>query len=70
MPPERRAARNIVRLPSSADAALAALEADMVVQGFLPGRLCQAYIANKRAEFEISRDWTPPEICRRYAEVY
>ncbi len=68
MTAKARAARNIVRLPTSA-AALAALEADAVVQGFLPNRLYQAYIANKRAGFAISRDWTPEEICRHYAEV-
>ena len=70
MTPEDRAARNIVRLPMSADAALAALEADPVAQGFLPERMLQAYVANKRAEFALSRDWTPAQICQRYAEVY
>ena len=70
MTPEDRAARNIVRLPMSADAALAALEADQEAQGFLPGRMLQAYVANKRAEFALSRDWTPAQICQRYAEVY
>ncbi len=70
MTPEARATRHIMRLPTSADAALAALQADPVVQGFLPPRLLQAYIANKQAEFALSRDWTPAEICRRYAEVY
>ena len=70
MTPEDRAARNIVRLPMSADAALAALKADPVAQGFLPERMLQAYVANKRAEFALSRDWTPAQICQRYAEVY
>lgn len=70
MTPKARAARNIVRLPSSADEAFAALAADSVVQGFLPERLLQANIANKQAEFALSRDWTPAEICQRYVEVY
>ena len=70
MTPEARAARHIVRLPSSADAALAALQADPVVQGFLPERLLQAYVANKQAEVAMTRDWPPAEICKRYAEVY
>ena len=70
MAPAARAARNIVRLPSSTDAAMAALDADPVVQGFLPERLYHAYVANKRAEFAISQGWTPAEICKRYAEVY
>lgn len=70
MTPKERAARRIVRLPTSADAALEALQADPVVQGFLPERLLQAYVANKQAEFALCRDWTPAEICKRYAEVY
>ena len=70
MTPEARAARHIVRLPASTDEAFAALQSDPVVQGFLPERLLQAYIANKQAEFALSRDWTPAQICQRYAEVY
>lgn len=70
MSPEERAARNIVRLPDTADAALAALEADTAVQGFLPPMLLQAYLDNKRAEFAISRDWSPAELCQRYAEIF
>ena len=70
MSPAARAARNIVRLPSSTDEAMAALDADPVVQGFLPERMYHAYIANKRAEFAISQGWTPTEICKRYAEIY
>jgi glutamine synthetase len=65
-----RTARGIVRLPASADQALAALGADPVVQGFLPKRMLQAYIANKEAEFELCRGWSPEELCRRYAEIY
>ena len=70
MSPAARAARNIVRLPSSTDEAIAALDADPEVQGFLPERMYHAYIANKRAEFAISQGWTPAEICKRYAEIY
>jgi len=70
MSPADRAARNIVRLPASAEAALAALDADPVAQGFLPPRLLENYVANKRAEIELCRDWTPAEICKRYAEVF
>ncbi|MCB8839467.1 glutamine synthetase family protein [Aurantimonas sp. VKM B-3413] len=70
MSEEARQARGIVRLPSSVDQAFAALEADETVKSFLPKPLLAAYLANKRAEFEIGRTWTPEEICRRYAEVY
>jgi glutamine synthetase len=65
-----RAKRGIVRLPTSLGAALDALDADSVVQAFLPPRLLDAYRANKRAELALGKDWTPEEICRRYAEVF
>ena len=70
MTPAARDARSITRLPSSADAAMAALAADATVQGFLPKPLLEAYLANKAGEFAIAREWTMEEICRRYAEVY
>ncbi len=65
-----RAARGIRRLPASADEALDALEADPVARAFLPAPLTEAYIANKRAELDLTRDWSPDELCRRYAAVY
>ena len=70
MTAEDRQARDIARLPASVDEAFAALSADRTVQGFLPGRLLDAYLTNKRAEFALGRDWSPEEICRRYAEIY
>ncbi len=70
MSESERKARNIQRLPASADEAIAALEADARVQSFMPPRLLTAYLANKRGEFALSRDWTPQEICKRYAEVF
>ncbi len=70
MTPEARAARHIVRLPTSVDAALAALAADPVAQGFLPERLLGAYVATRRDELAISAGWDPTELCRRYAEIY
>ena len=70
MPPEALAARHIVRLPASANAALAALQGDPVVQGFVPQRLYHAYVATKQAEIDLAAGWTPEEICRRYAQVY
>lgn len=70
MTPDQRAARRIIRLPTSVDAAFAALKADTVLQTFLPEALLRAYIANKEAEFALSRDWAPEELCRRYAEIY
>lgn len=70
MSEEERSLLGIVRLPTSIDAAFAALDADPVVQGFLPPRLLGAYLANKRAELALGRDWTPDELCARYAEIY
>ncbi len=70
MTPDQLAERRIVRLPTSAPAAFAALKADEVLQSFLPETLLRAYIANKEAEFALSRDWPPEELCRRYAEIY
>ena len=65
-----RQKRGIVRLPATLGAALDALDADAVVQGFLPPRLLEAYRGNKRAELALGKDWTPEEVCKRYAEVY
>ena len=70
MTPAAREARSIARLPSSVDLAMSALAGDVAVQGFLPKPLLEAYRANKAGEFAIVREWTPEEICRRYAEVY
>src|SRR5262249_7171162 len=65
-----RQKHGIVRLPISLGAALDALDADKVVQGFLPLCLLEAYRANKRAELALSKDWTAEELCKRYAEVF
>jgi len=65
-----RQKRGIVRLPATLGAALDALDADKVVQAFLPPRLLEAYRGNKRAELAVSKDWSPEEICKRYAEVF
>ncbi|HUU97180.1 MAG TPA: glutamine synthetase family protein [Phycisphaerae bacterium] len=65
-----RKEKNIKRLPSSLDEALAALKADPIVTGFLPEKLLEAYLANKGSEAEISREWGPAELCKRYVEIY
>ncbi|HET6620937.1 MAG TPA: glutamine synthetase family protein [Dongiaceae bacterium] len=65
-----RQKRGIVRLPADLGAALDALDADKVVQGFLPPPFLKAYRANKRAELALSKDWTAEEVCKRYAEVF
>ena len=70
MPASELSARRILRLPTSAPAALAALKADSVMQSFLPEMLLKAYLGNKEAEFALAADWSAEEICRRYAEIY
>ena len=65
-----RQKRGIVRLPATLGEALDALDADKVVQGFLPPRLLECYRGNKRAELALSKDWSAEEICKRYAEVF
>jgi glutamine synthetase len=68
--PSERERRGIVRLPANLGEALAALDADKTVQGFLPPRFLTAYRDNKKAELDLTSDWTPDELCRRYLEVY
>ena len=46
------------------------LEADAIARAFLPEPLLAAYLGVKRAELQLTQDWAPEEICRRYAEVY
>jgi glutamine synthetase len=68
--PAEREKRGIIRLPKTLSDALAALEADKTVQGFLPPRFLKAYRDNKQTELEVAKDWSPEELCRRYVEVY
>ncbi|HEU4825131.1 MAG TPA: glutamine synthetase, partial [Dongiaceae bacterium] len=65
-----RQKRGIVRLPANLGAALDVLDADKIVQSFLPPLFLEAYCANKRAELALSKDWSAEEICKRYAEVF
>jgi len=65
-----RKKRGIVRLPATLGAALDALDADPVAQGFVPPLFLKAYRGNKRAEAELSKDWTPEQICERYAVAF
>jgi glutamine synthetase len=65
-----RQRRGIVRLPANLASALDLLEADRTVQGFVPPLFLKAYVANKRAEVALSKDWTAEETCSRYAEVF
>ena len=65
-----RKKRGIVRLPANLGEALAALDADETVQGFLPPRLFTAYRDVKRAELDFAKDFDGDELCRRYLVVF
>jgi glutamine synthetase len=58
------------RLPASLQDALAALEADAVVCGWLSPLLYDAYVSVKRAELDSTSGLDLAELCRRYAEIY
>ncbi len=62
--------RGIARLPTSLEAALAALGADATAKAWLPAPLLEAYRRYKGSEVEITKDWDDAELCRRYREVY
>jgi glutamine synthetase len=57
-------------LPASLDVALAALEADEVVSGWLDPRLRHTYLAVKRADLAAVADLSEHEQCEWVADVY
>jgi len=63
-------AKGIVRLPTSLDAALAALAADPAASSWFSPTFLDAYRRYKRCEIELMADLTPEELCQRYAEAY
>jgi glutamine synthetase len=65
-----RAARGIVRLPESLDAALEALDADATFRALLPRRFVDAYRTNREAEATVAAGWDDATLCARYAAVY
>ena len=70
LPESERRKRGIVRLPTNLDEALAALDADSTVQGFLPPRFLTAYRDTKKAELDFTKDCDGDELCARYLVVY
>lgn len=69
MDDDERRVRGITALPSSLDAALAALGADATASGWFPDRMLAAYTAIKR--WEIEQDARDPEASfARYAAAY
>lgn len=67
---ERLAAAGIKRLPSSLEAALAALEADSVLCAALPSRLPAIYAAHKRGEIAHVAAMQSEERFAAYVAVY
>ncbi|MBT6204676.1 MAG: glutamine synthetase family protein [Alphaproteobacteria bacterium] len=65
-----RAAKGVVRLPTSLSDALDALEAAEGIRDLIPGELFDAYVMHKRGELAAIDGLDDAEICRRYAEVY
>lgn len=70
LPESERRKRGIARLPTNLAEALAALDADSTVQGFLPPRFLTAYRDTKKAELDFTKDCDGDELCARYLVVY
>ncbi|MGH6882465.1 MAG: hypothetical protein ACREFM_16225, partial [Hypericibacter sp.] len=60
----------IRRLPESLPAALAELEKDATVMGWLPDPMQKSFFAMKRTEMAKLKDLDPAAQCARYAAVY
>lgn len=57
-------------LPGSLDEALALLDAETVVKGWMSKTMYDSYVAVKRKEIEMFADADPLEMCRRYQNAY
>ena len=62
--------QGVRRLPTSLPAALAALEADATVKGWLPPLLLDCYRKHKQGEIAALADLSEAEQAKRYAEAY
>jgi glutamine synthetase len=67
---EERAQRGIKRLPQTLDAALDALEADIMLIEALGPTLAEAYVAVKRLESRAFADKSPEEEARQHFDKY
>jgi glutamine synthetase len=68
--PAALAAQGVRRLPTSLPAALEALEADPIVQGWLPPLLLECYLKHKRGEIAALEGLSEAEQAERYAGAY
>lgn len=66
----RRKELGLVRLPESLDAALAALAADPVVNGWFDPILIESYHGVRRAEMAVIAGLDPAAICEKYRALY
>jgi glutamine synthetase len=67
--PDELRAYGATPLPTSLDAALAAVADDELLRGWLPDELWDCYHSLKRAELAEVADCSPAEACSRYAAV-
>lgn len=58
------------RLPNALADALAALEADPVAAGWLPGPALETYLGMKRMELSLAGEALDDALCARYAGIY
>ena len=63
-------ALGVRRLPTSLGAALDALEADQVAQGWFPPLLLEVYLRHKRGELQLLEGLSEDEQIDRYARAY
>ncbi len=65
-----RARLGIRPLPGSLAEAIALMEADATVAGFLPKVMRESWIAVKRKEIEMTEGLDDDTVCARYREAY
>ena len=70
MSEDELAEKGLRRLPETLEAALAVLEGDGDVRGWLPPKLLESFLAVKRAEIALMDGKDKPAICAAYGERY
>ncbi|MCI3131176.1 glutamine synthetase family protein [Phenylobacterium aquaticum] len=65
-----RTALGVVRLPESLEDALAALDADPIVRGWLAGDVLETYVGVRRAELARVAGLSPAQVCDLYQGLY
>ncbi|HWN67973.1 MAG TPA: glutamine synthetase family protein [Haliangium sp.] len=70
LPPEELDALGVRRLPGDLPMALAALEADAMLSGWLPPMLKSCLFSVKRKELKLVEGLDPDQLCARYRVIY